>query len=299
MGKEKGRKGSLSTAKVMDTLNAGGVLKHLSGESEEELLLEVKEIPIAMIKPNPFQARQTFREESLQELSISIQEQGFYGTLLARQKGRKFELAFGERRLRAAALAGLEKVPLLARDLTDEQMMEIGITENVQREDLNPVEEAQAYARLRDELNLKVREIAAKIGKSKSYVNTLLSIIRYEDVAEAVRNADIPVRTAEELAKFEDEALRSQLIQQVIDGKLDRQGLIELRKQGEEGNESTPPTSSSRPGSRYLSNFRKTLKLLTQSDTFEVTSEEEAEEVVTLLRDIVDSANEMLKRFDS
>jgi ParB-like chromosome segregation protein Spo0J len=145
--------------------------------------------------------------------------------------GRRYQLAYGERRLRAAQIAGLTTLPIQVRELNDEQMLEISLTENIQREDLHPLDEARAYARLQEELGYSVREIAAKVGKGKSYVATLLSLLRYPDVEQAVRSAAIPVRTAEELAKIKNPDERRRLTNQVIAGNLDRQGLIDARQQ--------------------------------------------------------------------
>ncbi len=109
--------------------------------------------------------------------------------------GRLYQLAYGERRLRAAKLAALQTVPAQVRDLSNHQMMEMALTENVLREDLHPIEEAQAYQQLQQTMGYSIRQIAERIGKSKSYVATLLSLLRFSDVADAVRTADIPVRT--------------------------------------------------------------------------------------------------------
>ena len=128
-----------------------------------------------------------------------------------RPHGREYQLAYGERRLRAAKLADLTAIPAQVRELSNNQMMEIALTENVLRENLHPVEEARGYLRLQETMGYSVRQIAERIGKSKSYVATLLSLLRYPDLEEAVRTADIPVRTAEELAKIEDATLRRAL----------------------------------------------------------------------------------------
>ena len=109
---------------ALATLGAGGILDRLGEELADVSAVEVQEVPIGLIKPNPFQPRQSFDEEKLQELATSIQEHGFYGHLLVRKRGRWYQLAYGERRLRAAQLAALDTVPVQVRDLTDEQMLD-------------------------------------------------------------------------------------------------------------------------------------------------------------------------------
>lgn len=272
------------------TLGAGGILAHIGEELADASAVEVREVPIELIKPNPFQPRASFDQESLAELATSIQEHGFYGHLLVRQEGRWYQLAYGERRLRAAQIAGLTTVPVQVRELTDEQMLEISLTENVQREDLQPVDEARAYARLQEELGYSVRDIAEKIGKGKSYVATLLSLLRYPDVEQAVRSADIPVRTAEELAKIDDPEERRQLIDQVIAGNLDRQGLIEARKQRE--TTTRPVRSADTP--RVIPAFNRAFHALEKQSAAQIPPEER-QEVATLLNQVIERATALLK----
>lgn len=279
---------------ALATLGAGGILDRLGEELADVSAVEVQEVPIGLIKPNPFQPRQSFDEERLQELATSIQEHGFYGHLLVRKRGRWYQLAYGERRLRAAQLAALDTVPVQVRDLTDEQMLEISLTENIQREDLHPVDEAYAYDRLQTDLGYSVREIAAKIGKSKSYVATLLSILRYPDVEQAVRNADIPVRTAEELAKIDDIEERRRLINQVIAGNLDRDGVIAARKRRAR----TATTVRSADSSQHaIPAFARAFRALDRQSAAQVPPEER-EEAANLLKQIIERATALLEEME-
>jgi ParB family chromosome partitioning protein len=205
------------------TLGAGGILDRIGDAAPAT---ELREIPLVQLRPNPFQPRQHFDGDSVEELADSLRIHGFFGHLLARKQGRGYQIAYGERRLRAAKLAGLETIPVQVRELSDRQMVEIALTENVLRENLHPVDEARGYLRLQQEMGYSVRQIAERIGKSKSYVGTLLSLVRYPDLEKAVRTADIPVRTAEELAKIEDAAARARYIKQVVADKLNREQLI-------------------------------------------------------------------------
>lgn len=220
------KRARITVQKAQETLSH---LNLLSRFQKEDLPPRLEEIEVHRLLPNPYQPREGFLEIALEELAQSIQIHGFFGHLLVRPKGAYFELAFGERRLRAAIMAGLQRIPVMVQELPDQAMMEIALTENLQREDLHPIEEAQAFARLRDQFHYSVREIARRVAKSKSYVSSLLSLLRYPDVEEAVRIYDLPVRTAEELSRIEDPSIRAQLLLEVIDGKLDRKGVMDAR----------------------------------------------------------------------
>jgi ParB family chromosome partitioning protein len=146
-------------------------------EMEEDLQQNPMEIPVAEILPNPYQPRQEFPVESLEELAESIRAHGVLQPLLVRKVGDKHQLIAGERRLRAAKMAGLLTVPVIIRDLNDRAAMEIALVENLQREDLNPLEEAEAYKKLLDEFQLTQEEIAKAVGKSRSAVTNTLRLL--------------------------------------------------------------------------------------------------------------------------
>jgi ParB family chromosome partitioning protein len=140
-------------------------------------LLEDNEIEISKISPNPHQPRFHFDENKLQELSNSIKEHGIIQPIVVSRLGEKFEIIAGERRFQAAKLAGLTKVPVIIRDVTEQQKLELAIIENIQRHDLNPVEEARSYQKLIDEFDLNQEEAAQKLGKSRSAVANKLRIL--------------------------------------------------------------------------------------------------------------------------
>lgn len=152
---------------------AKGLGKGLGALFQDQALLEkdkVEQISIRDIRENPFQPRKVFEEEALQELAQSIKEHGILQPIILRKKGAKYELVVGERRFRAAKLANLIKVPAVVRDLTDTQMMELAILENLQREDLTPIEEAEAYQSLMKHLNLTQEELSKRLGKSRPHI---------------------------------------------------------------------------------------------------------------------------------
>jgi ParB family transcriptional regulator, chromosome partitioning protein len=138
----------------------------------------IASIPIADIHPNPLQPRTVFDAAHLEELANSIETHGIIQPLLVRKKGQSYELIAGERRLRAAKLAGLVEVPVIVQDYADERILEIALIENIQREDLNPMETAQALDRLHTEMNLSHEEIAARTGKDRTTITNLIRLLR-------------------------------------------------------------------------------------------------------------------------
>ena len=134
-------------------------------------------VAIDQIRPNPHQPRAAFAEDQIAELAASIRENGLLQPLLVRRAGEHYELIAGERRLRAAQRAGLRRVPVTLREATDRESLELALIENLQREDLNPIEEARAYLRLADDFGLKQDEIARRVGKSRSAVANSLRLL--------------------------------------------------------------------------------------------------------------------------
>lgn len=285
------KRAQLTQETALSTLGAGGILERIGHNIP--VAVDVQEVIIAYIESNPFQPRQQFDEESLDELAASIRLHGFLGHLVARKQGRAYQIAYGERRLRAAQRAGLDAIPVQVMALTDAAMLEIALIENVQREDLHPVDEARAYLRMQEDLGYSVREIADRIGKSKSYVGTLLSLVRYPDVADAVRTADIPVRTAEELAKIENPDERRRITAKVIAGAVDRDALIVARASGEIAGARVRTADSGRP----LSAFTRIYRTLEKQGAQKIRPEERAE-TATALKQIIQRATTLLKEIE-
>lgn len=142
---------------------------------------QVAKISIDRLRVNPFQPRKVFEEAALQELSDSIKEHGILQPIVARKAGKNYEIVVGERRFRAAKLAGLKEVPTIVKELTDQQMMELAILENLQREDLTPIEEAEAYQRLMEALNLTQEQLAFRLGKSRPYIANHVRLLSLPD----------------------------------------------------------------------------------------------------------------------
>jgi ParB family chromosome partitioning protein len=145
----------------------------------------VEHIHVKSIKANPFQPRKTFDEEAIAELSDSIKEHGILQPIILRKVGMTYEIVVGERRFRAAKLAGLLEVPAVVREFTDQESMELAILENLQREDLTPIEEAEAYQNLMENLTLTQEQLAFRLGKSRSHI---ANHVRLLSLPEKVRN---------------------------------------------------------------------------------------------------------------
>ncbi len=138
---------------------------------------EIKELPIAELRANPHQPRKTFNDESIRELAESIKEHGVFQPIIVKKSIKGYDIVAGERRYRASKLAGKTTIPAIIRDFTDEQMMEIAVLENLQRENLNSIEEAMAYETLMKNLNLTQEQLSKKVGKSRSYITNMLGLL--------------------------------------------------------------------------------------------------------------------------
>lgn len=198
----------------------------------------VKEISVAAIRPNPYQPRREFDEDALNELAESVKSYGILQPIILRKVDAKnFEIIAGERRLRAAKIAGLQTVPSIVREYTDAQMSEISIIENVQRRDLNAIEEARAYERLIKEFGHTQEVIAAKIGRSRSHIANLMRLLKLaEPVRDLMSAGKISPGQARPLLAIEDENLQAQAAQMIIEEDLSARGveifIRELRNSG-------------------------------------------------------------------
>lgn len=178
---------------------------------------EIKEINLDDIRRNPYQPRKTFDENALKELASSIKEHGVVQPVIVKRSVKGYELIAGERRTRAARMAGLETIPAIIRDFTDQEMMEIALIENIQRENLNPIEEAQAFKNIINETNMTQEQIATKFGKSRSYVTNLLGLLNLpSSVQKEVEEKKLSLSHARALSKITDPNKVIELAQKVI-----------------------------------------------------------------------------------
>lgn len=166
---------------------------------------EIKEIPVSEVRPNPYQPRKTFNEEALRELSESIKNYGVFTPIIVKKSIKGYDLIAGERRLRASKLAGMETIPAIVKDYTDDQMREISLLENLQRENLTAIELAWAYKGIIDNLDIRQEDLAQKIGKSRSHITNTLGLLNLPDnVQRMILNGEISMGHARVLSKMDD-----------------------------------------------------------------------------------------------
>lgn len=174
-------------------------------------------IPVSEIRPNPYQPRKIFNKEALEELSLSIQQHGVFTPILVKKSISGYELITGERRWRASKMANLEEIPAIVVDFDDQQMMEVALLENVQREDLNVIEEAKAYEQLIQRLNYTQEQLAHRIGKSREHITNTLRLLRLpEEVQEKVTSKQLSMGHARALLGLKDEELIKKIAKQTI-----------------------------------------------------------------------------------
>lgn len=194
----------------------GNTGKESSSEEKQEVM-----VSISKVEPNKEQPRKNFDEDALLELSESIKQFGVLQPLIVQDKKDYYEIIAGERRWRAAKLAGLKKVPVIIKDLTEQEIVEISLIENIQREDLNPIEEAVAYKRLLNEFNLKQDEIAERVSKSRTAVTNSMRLLKLNDrVQQMVIDDMISTGHARALLGITDEEKQYNLAQKIFDEKL-------------------------------------------------------------------------------
>lgn len=178
-------------------------------------------LKISQIEPNKSQPRKNFNEDSLQELADSIKQFGIIQPLVVQKKDKYYEIIAGERRWRAARIAGLKEVPVIIKDYSEQEVVEIALIENIQREDLNPIEEAQAYKRLLEEYNLKQDEVAERVSKSRTAVTNSMRLLKLSDkVQEMLIDEMITSGHARAILAIEDEELQYEIAERVMDEKL-------------------------------------------------------------------------------
>jgi len=179
---------------------------------------DIVEIPLTEIRSNPYQPRKEFDEQSLREFADSIKEHGVIQPIIVKKSIKGYEIIAGERRTRASKMAGKETIPAIIREFTDQEMMEIALIENIQREDLNPIEEAEAFAKIIEANNMTQEEAAKKFGKSRSYITNILGILSLpEETKKYVREGKISMGHARVLSKLSDPDQINGLAKEIIE----------------------------------------------------------------------------------
>ncbi len=200
---------------------------------EEQIVKEEKnnsmEIPLSEIRSNPYQPRKTFDEDALNELAESIKEYGIVEPIIVKKSIKGYEIVAGERRTKAAKIAGLTSIPAIVKDFTDDEMQEIALLENIQREDLNPIEEAEGISAIISSRGLTQEEFAKKFGKSRSYITNLLGILKLpEEVKDMVKDKSISMSHARSLSKLDDQDKMIKIAKKIVKENLNVRDIEKL-----------------------------------------------------------------------
>ncbi len=202
---------------ITDKVNKPGVAASAKKESENDATM----MDINKVEPNRDQPRKKFDEDALLELAESIKQFGILQPLLVQKRDNYYEIIAGERRWRAAKLAKLKEVPVIVKQLTEQEIMEISLIENIQREDLNPIEEALAYKRLLNEFNLKQDEVAERVSKSRTAVTNSMRLLKLDDrVQQMVIDEMLTTGHARAILGIEDADKQYEVAQKIFDEKL-------------------------------------------------------------------------------
>ena len=196
------------------------------GENAKETLVK-----ITMVEPNRDQPRKNFDKEALEELAASIKEHGLIQPILVQDRKTYYEIIAGERRWRAARMAGLTEVPVIIRNYTEQEIVEISLIENIQRKDLNPIEEALAYKKLMTSFNLKQEEVAERVSKSRSSITNSMRLLKLsEAVQKMLVNGSISEGHARALLSIEDTRAQDEIAKKIVNDKLSVRDVEKLVK---------------------------------------------------------------------
>ena len=202
----------------LDNLNVNNVSEFEKNIYEDTKHEEIIELDINELRPNPYQPRTIFDEDSLKELAESIKENGVFQPIIVKKSIKGYDVIAGERRLRASKLAGKKTIPAIIRQISDEKMAEIALLENLQRENLNPLEEAKAYKSLIEKLNLTQEQLAKKVSKSRSHITNMLGLLRLPgEVQDMVTTGKLTMGHARALSKIEDKEQIVKLAEDIQD----------------------------------------------------------------------------------
>ena len=196
---------------------------------------EIVELPVDELRPNPYQPRKVFDLEKLNELANSIKEHGIFQPIIVKKSSIKgYEIIAGERRVKACRIAGITKIPAIVRSFTDEEMMEIALLENLQRENLNSIEEATAYKNLIEAMHVTQEELAKRLGKSRSHITNMLGLLNLPDeVKDMISKDQISMSHARVLSKMEDKDEIINLANKIVNDNLNVRDIEEVSKNKE------------------------------------------------------------------
>ncbi len=188
---------------------------------EETSNEEIIQIPLSELRPNPYQPREVFDEDALRELAHSIKQHGVFQPIIVKKSIKGYEIVAGERRFRASKIADLKSIPAIVRQFTDNEMAEIALLENLQRENLNVLEEAKAYKSLLEKLNITQEELAKKVSKSRSHITNIIGLLRLPDeVQQMLEDGRLTMGHARVLSKLEDEKQIIEMANKIVNEHL-------------------------------------------------------------------------------
>ena len=193
---------------------------------------EIINVPISELRSNPYQPRKVFDEQALEELAASIKEHGVFQPIIIKKTIKGYEIIAGERRVKASQKAGLTEIPAIVRNFNDNQMMEIALLENLQRENLTAIEEAKAYKKLQETLLITQEELAKRLGKSRSHITNMLGLLTLpENIQEDINSKKISMGHARILSKLNDETQQTELEKKIIDEGISVRKLEEIAQE--------------------------------------------------------------------
>lgn len=217
---------------------------------------QIVEINLSELRANPYQPRKNFDEEALNELALSIKEHGVFQPIIVKKSIKGYEIIAGERRFRASKLAGMQTIPAIVKDFSDEEMMQIALLENLQRENLTSIEEAKAYKSIIESMNITQDELAKKVGKSRSHITNILGLLKLPaSVQDMVLYNKLSMGHARVLSKLDDPKIVEDLAQRVITEDLSVRKLESIVYDNEEKEVKTKKSSNNEY--KYMENFLK------------------------------------------
>ena len=232
-----------------EVLDYSAVEKKIVNETPKE---EIVNIRLDELRSNPYQPRKVFDEEALKELSDSIKEHGVFQPIIVKKSIKGYEIIAGERRVKASRMAGLEEIPAIIRDFNDQEMMEIALLENLQRENLNAIEEATAYKKLQETLLVTQEELAKRLGKSRSHITNMIGILSLpQNIQDEISKNNVSMGHARVLSKLSDEYQQQELLDKILkDGISVRE--LENLTQSPEVKKTNPQTKKTIQNTEYL-----------------------------------------------
>ncbi len=232
-----------------EVLDYSAVEKKIVNETPKE---EIVNIRLDELRSNPYQPRKVFDEEALKELSDSIKEHGVFQPIIVKKSIKGYEIIAGERRVKASRLAGLTEIPAIIRDFNDQEMMEIALLENLQRENLNAIEEATAYKKLQETLQVTQEELAQRLGKSRSHITNMIGILSLpQNIQDEISKNNVSMGHARVLSKLSDASQQQTLLDKIINEGISVRELESLT-QSPEVKKVNPQTKKTIQNTEYL-----------------------------------------------